>query len=98
MERAELLTALEKASVPTGPIHDIADVFADPQVIARAMRLDLPAPDAEGGTVPGIRTPILFSRTPLTYEQASPRLGADTDALLADLAGGKPLFRSSREK
>jgi glutaryl-CoA transferase len=98
MKRAELLVAFEKAGVPTGPIHDIADVFADPQVVARGMRLDLPAPDADGGTVPGVRTPILFSRTSLTYEQASPRLGADTDALLADLAQGKPAFLSSREK
>jgi crotonobetainyl-CoA:carnitine CoA-transferase CaiB-like acyl-CoA transferase len=97
-KRAELLVAFEKASVPTGPIHDIADVFADPQVVARSMRLDLPAPDADGGTVPGVRTPILFSRTSLTYEQASPRLGADTDALLADLAQGKPAFLSSRKK
>jgi crotonobetainyl-CoA:carnitine CoA-transferase CaiB-like acyl-CoA transferase len=61
------------------------------------MRLELPAPDAAAGTVPGVRTPITFSRTPLSYEQASPRLGADTEALLADLAEGKPLFRSSRE-
>jgi crotonobetainyl-CoA:carnitine CoA-transferase CaiB-like acyl-CoA transferase len=97
MTRAELLSALERAGVPTGPIHDIAEVFADPQVIARAMRLELPAPDAAAGTVPGVRTPILFSRTPLSYEQASPHLGADTEALLADLAEGKPLFRSSRE-
>jgi crotonobetainyl-CoA:carnitine CoA-transferase CaiB-like acyl-CoA transferase len=97
MTRAELLSALEKAGVPAGPIHDIAEVFADPQVVARAMRLDLPAPDATGGTVPGVRSPILFSRTPLSYEQPSPRLGADTEALLADLAEGKSLFRSSRE-
>lgn len=94
--RAALLPALEKAGVPTGPIHDIAEVFADPQVIARAMRLDLPAPETASGTVPGVRTPILFSRTPLTYETSSPRLGADTDALLADLANGRPLFRSAR--
>jgi len=97
MTRAELLSALERTGVPTGPIHDIAEVFADPQVIARAMRLELPAPDAAAGTVPGVRTPILFSRTPLSYEQASPHLGADTEAILADLAEGKPLFRSSRE-
>ncbi len=96
MTRAELLSALEKAGVPAGPIHDIAEVFADPHVVARAMRLDMPAPDAAGGTVPGVRTPILFSRTPLSYEQPSPRLGADTEALRADLADGKPLFRSSR--
>ena len=97
MPRADLLSALERAGVPTGPIHDIAEVFSDPQVVARAMRLELPAPDAAAGTVPGVRTPITFSRTPLSYEQASPRLGADTEALLADLAEGKPLFRSSRE-
>ncbi len=97
MTRAELLSALEKSGVPAGPIHDIAEVFADPQVVARAMRLDLPAPDAAGGTVPGVRTPILFSRTPLRYEQPSPRLGADTEALRADIAEGKPLFRSGRE-
>jgi crotonobetainyl-CoA:carnitine CoA-transferase CaiB-like acyl-CoA transferase len=97
MTRAELLSALERTEVPTGPIHDIAEVFADPQVIARAMRLELPAPDAAAGTVPGVRTPILFSRTPLSYEQASPHLGADTEAVLANLAEGKPLFRSSRE-
>jgi crotonobetainyl-CoA:carnitine CoA-transferase CaiB-like acyl-CoA transferase len=97
MTRAELIAALEQAGVPTGPIHDIAEVFADPQVVARAMRLDLPAPDAAAGTIPGVRTPILFSRTPLSYEQASPHLGADTEAVLANLAEGKPLFRSSHE-
>ncbi|MGZ8308582.1 MAG: CaiB/BaiF CoA transferase family protein [Rhodoplanes sp.] len=97
MTRAELLSALEKAGVPAGPIHDIAEVFADPQVVARAMRLDLPAPDAAAGTVPGVRTPVLFSRTPLSYQQPSPRLGADTEALRANIADGKPLFRSSRE-
>jgi crotonobetainyl-CoA:carnitine CoA-transferase CaiB-like acyl-CoA transferase len=47
--------------------------------------------------VPGVRTPVLFSRTPLSYQQPSPRLGADTEALRADIADGKPLFRSSRE-
>ncbi|MGZ8329766.1 MAG: CaiB/BaiF CoA transferase family protein [Rhodoplanes sp.] len=97
MTRAKLLSALEKAGVPAGPIHDIAEVFADPQVVARAMRLDLPAPDAAAGTVPGVRTPVLFSRTPLSYQQPSPRLGADTEALRANIADGKPLFRSSRE-
>ncbi len=97
MPRAELLSALEKAGVPTAPIHDLAEVFADPQVIARAMQLALPAPDAAAGTIPGVRTPISFSRTPLSYEQPSPALGADTEALLADFNAGKPLFRGSRE-
>ena len=97
MPRAELLSALERAGVPTAPIHDLAEVFADPQVIARAMQLALPAPDAAAGAIPGVRTPISFSRTPLSYEQPSPALGADTEALLADFNAGKPLFRGSRE-
>ncbi|MFO1097272.1 MAG: CaiB/BaiF CoA-transferase family protein [Xanthobacteraceae bacterium] len=97
MPRAELLSALERAGVPTAPIHDLAEVFADPQVIARAMQLALPAPDAAAGAIPGVRTPISFSRTPLSYEQPSPALGADTEALLADFNAGKPLFRGTRE-
>ncbi len=95
--RAELLLALEKAGVPAGPIYDIAEVFADPHVVARAMRLDLPAAETETGTVPGVRTPIGFSRTPLTYDTASPRLGSDTETVLADFAAGRSLFRSPRE-
>jgi crotonobetainyl-CoA:carnitine CoA-transferase CaiB-like acyl-CoA transferase len=93
--RDDLLAALEKVGVPAGPIHDIAEVFADPQVIARAMRVDLPAPEAADGSIPGVRTPIVFSRTPLDYGVASPRLGADTADVEARRAAGRPLFRSS---
>jgi crotonobetainyl-CoA:carnitine CoA-transferase CaiB-like acyl-CoA transferase len=66
--RAELLAACEGAGVPAGPINDLADVFADPQVIARGMQLDL-------GGVPGVRTPIVFSDASLSLAAASPRLG-----------------------
>jgi len=81
--RAELLAGLEAAGVPAGPINGVADVFADPQVIARGMRLDLDAGD--GSTVPSVRTPIRMSGTPPSYDRASPRLGADTAAILAEL-------------
>ena len=81
--RAELLQALEGAGVPAGPVNTVEEVFADPQVIARGLRLDLPR--EAGGPVPGVRTPILLSESPLVYEQASPRLGEDTDAVLAEL-------------
>ncbi|MBI5112259.1 MAG: CoA transferase [Rhodovulum sp.] len=93
--RADLLAALEAAGVPAGPIHDVAEVFADPQVVARGLRLDLPAPDTAAGRVPGVRTPILFSRTPLAYETASPALGADDAEIAARRAAGLPLFRST---
>jgi crotonobetainyl-CoA:carnitine CoA-transferase CaiB-like acyl-CoA transferase len=83
MSRADLLAALETAGVPAGPINSVADVFADEQVIARGMRLDLDTGD--GRTVPSVRTPIRMSATPPAYGRASPRLGADTRAILAEL-------------
>jgi crotonobetainyl-CoA:carnitine CoA-transferase CaiB-like acyl-CoA transferase len=83
--RDDLLARLEAAHVPAGPINTVEQVFADPQVVARGMRLDLPAPEAEGGTVPGIRNPIRLSGTPLVQDRPSPRLGADTDAVLGAL-------------
>lgn len=95
--RDELLAALERVGVPAGPIHDVAEVFADPQVIARGMRVDLPAPEVAAGSIPGVRTPILLSRTPLAYGAPSPRLGADTADVEARRAAGQPLFRSSDE-
>ncbi len=54
--------------MPAGPINDMADVFADPQVVARGLQI---APDG----VPGVRTPIRFSDAELALDRASPRLG-----------------------
>jgi crotonobetainyl-CoA:carnitine CoA-transferase CaiB-like acyl-CoA transferase len=90
--RRELMTALEAAGVPTGPIHDVAEVFADPQVKAREMRVDLQEREAGGATIPGVRTPIRFSATPLRYDHPSPRLGADTAEIAAAVRAGKPGF------
>jgi len=92
--RPYLLEALEKVGVPAGPIQDIAEVFADPQVKARRMRIDLPAPDVKGGIVPSVRTPILMSRSPLSQARPSPRLGADTDQVLCALRAGRSAFDS----
>ena len=66
----------------------MAAVFADPQVVHRQLRLDLPR--AGGGTVPGVRTPIRMSGTPLVYERASPRLGEHTADILAELGYARP--------
>ena len=84
MPRAGLLAALEAAGVPAGPINSVADVFADPQVIARGMRIELNDKAAEGGSIPGVRTPIVFDGEPAVAERSSPALGADTADVLAD--------------
>src|SRR5690606_19192271 len=73
--RAELLEALEAAGVPAGPINDVGQVFADPQVIARGMKIDLPDIAAQGGTIPGVRAPIRFSESTFAHDTPSPALG-----------------------
>ncbi|AYC30984.1 CoA transferase [Pseudomonas cavernae] len=82
---AEWIAVLEQAGVPCGPINDLAQVFADPQVQARGMRLDLPHPLA--GTVPQVASPIRLSATPVEYRNAAPLLGAHTEAVLQRLLG-----------
>ena len=81
--KAKLLAACEANAVPAGPINSIADMFDDPQVKARGLRIDLP--DADGNLIPGVRTPTVFSETPLIYDRPSPRLGEHTDDILAEL-------------
>jgi len=70
------LETLEQAQVPCGPINDLAQVFAEPQVRHRQLRLDLPHPTA--GAAPGVRNPVRFARTGIEYGRAAPPLGADT--------------------
>jgi crotonobetainyl-CoA:carnitine CoA-transferase CaiB-like acyl-CoA transferase len=83
-KRDELLAALAPEAVPAGPINTVADVFADPQVIARGLRLDLDAPAAQGGTIPTVRSPILLDGAPLVADRPSPGLGQHTDEVLND--------------
>ncbi|MBX9451069.1 MAG: CoA transferase [Mesorhizobium sp.] len=82
-EREALLPLLDKAAVPASPINNIAEMFADPQVIARGMRVDLD--DGQGNTLPSVRAPMVMSGTPLKYERPSPRLGQHTHEILAEL-------------
>ncbi|MGO4706233.1 CaiB/BaiF CoA transferase family protein [Microvirga sp. 2MCAF38] len=82
--RDGLLAALEKAGVPAGPINTVADVFDDPQVIARGMKIELPAPGAKQGTIPSVRSPIVLDGEPMAAGRPSPRLGEHTDAVLND--------------
>jgi crotonobetainyl-CoA:carnitine CoA-transferase CaiB-like acyl-CoA transferase len=82
-DRATLLARLEEAGVPASPINDIGQMFADPQTIARGMRLDLD--DGHGNRLPSVRAPMVMSETPLVYERPSPRLGEHTAEILAEL-------------
>jgi crotonobetainyl-CoA:carnitine CoA-transferase CaiB-like acyl-CoA transferase len=82
---AEWLRILAEAQVPCGPINDIAQAFAEPQVRHRGMRLDLPHPLA--GSVPGVKNPVRFSRSPAQYTRAPPLLGEHTDEVLKERLG-----------
>ncbi len=79
------IAALEAAGVPCGPINRLDQVFADPQVIARQMKIDMPHPLA--GTVPQIASPLRFSSTPVAYTQAPPLHGEHTRNVLSTRLG-----------
>lgn len=65
-----LLDACHAAGVPAGPINRLDEVFADPQVVARGLRVDL-------GGVPGVRSPFVFSEAELALDRPSPIHGQD---------------------
>jgi len=79
------LDALASVGVPCGSINNLAEVFAEPQVKHRKMRFDLPHP--QGGQVPQVRNPVLYSRTTLEYRDPPPLLGQHTEAVLQQELG-----------
>lgn len=83
-QKRDLLTACEQNAVPAGPINSIEEMFADPQVQARGLKIQLT--DDKGTVIPGVRTPIVLSETPLRYERPSPRIGEHGNEILAELA------------
>jgi crotonobetainyl-CoA:carnitine CoA-transferase CaiB-like acyl-CoA transferase len=88
MKRDDLLAKLEAQGVPGGPINDVAQVFEDPQVIHRGMKLDLPSAAAKSGTIPGVRTPIVIDGWRAASEKPSPLLGEHTAEILKEIGEG----------
>ncbi len=79
----EWLAALEAAVVPANPVNRIDQVFDDPQVQARGLRITLP--HVGGGEVAMVRNPLKFSATPLQYTHAAPVLGQHTAQVLGEV-------------
>ena len=79
---AEWLALLESAGVPNGPINDIAQVFEEPQVKARGVKIELD--HAAAGKLPLVASPMRFSGTPLEYRLPPPLLGEHTDQILKE--------------
>ncbi|SAI22060.1 acyl-CoA transferase [Bordetella ansorpii] len=84
-ERDRWLAELEAAGVPAGPINTLDQVYQDPQVLARNMRLELPHPAA--GKVPMAASPLKFSGSPVQYRHAPPMLGQHTRQVLQERLG-----------
>jgi crotonobetainyl-CoA:carnitine CoA-transferase CaiB-like acyl-CoA transferase len=76
--KADLLDACEAAGVPAGPINTIDEVFADPQIVARGMRIT-------PGGLPGIRSPMVFSGAELALDRPAPKLGEHQEEILGVL-------------
>ena len=81
----EWVETLEGAGVPNGPINNIQQVFEEPQVIARGMKIALDHPLA--GTAPLVASPMRFSATPLEFKAPPPTLGQHTDEILRGMLG-----------
>jgi crotonobetainyl-CoA:carnitine CoA-transferase CaiB-like acyl-CoA transferase len=81
----EWLAELERAGVPGGPINDLDQVFADPQVRHRGMQVTAPHPAA--GEVTMVANPIKFSATPVAHDRAPPLLGEHTEEVLSSVLG-----------
>jgi len=82
---AQWVTELERAGVPCGPINDLAQVFADPQVVARGLAVTMP--HGLAGSVPQVASPIRLSATPVEYRMAPPLLGEHTAGVLQRMLG-----------
>ena len=94
--KQQWLTALEGAKVPCGPINDLAEVFADPQVQSREMEVTLPHPLTDSLRL--VASPIKMSLTPPLLHRAPPLLGQHTAEVLSELGLDASEFAALRER
>ncbi|HIP23688.1 MAG TPA: CoA transferase [Rhodobacteraceae bacterium] len=80
----EMLEAMKANNVPCGEVNNLAEVFASPQVAAREMVVEMDHPHSP---VKLIANPVKFSKTPVTYRNAPPLCGADTEDVMKDWLG-----------
>ncbi|HKS84705.1 MAG TPA: CaiB/BaiF CoA-transferase family protein [Pseudolabrys sp.] len=88
MKRDDLLAKLEAQGVPAGPINNLEQVFNDPQVKHRGMKLDLPSKAAKKGTIPGVRTPIVIDGWHASSGKPCPLLGEHSAEILREIGEG----------
>lgn len=81
------LATLEDAGVPCGPVNDLAQTFADPQIQHREMAVSMPHREAGDKSVTLIGNPLNFSDTPISYAKAPPMRAEDTRRILAEHLG-----------
>ncbi|HUQ25049.1 MAG TPA: CaiB/BaiF CoA-transferase family protein [Burkholderiales bacterium] len=93
---SEWVELLETAGVPNGPINNIAQVYAEPQVKARGVRVELT--NASGVKVPLVASPMRFSETPVEYRLAPPALGQHTEEVLRGLGKSDAEIAALRAK
>lgn len=83
--KAHWLDGLAQLGVPCGPVNDLAEVFADPQIRHRGMVVDLPHESDPRATARQIGSPMKLSATPVSYRRSAPGLGQHSDAVLKEL-------------
>ena len=93
---AEWVEDLQAANVPCGPINDLADVFADPQALARNMYLEMPHPTL--GSIKQTGLPIKFSLTPGGLDRHPPLLGEHNQEILQSLGYSDADVQSLKEQ